>query len=86
MHEVQQLIGRVAAFNRFVSKSIDKCLPFFKILRKNSVFEWTNESKLAFKQLKEYLGSPPLLTILTTDEELIIFLSISPIAVSVVLV
>ena len=32
--EVQSLIGRVAAFNRFVSKAIDKCLPFFKILRK----------------------------------------------------
>ena len=36
--EVQFLIGRVAALNRFVSKVTDKCLPFFKILRK--AFEW----------------------------------------------
>ena len=32
--EVQSLTGRVAALNRFVSKATDKCLPFFKILRK----------------------------------------------------
>ena len=31
--EVQSLTGRVAALNRFVSKAIDKCLPFFRILR-----------------------------------------------------
>ena len=32
--EVQSLTRRVAALNRFVSKAIDKCLPFFKILKK----------------------------------------------------
>jgi len=39
--EVQSLTGRVAVFNRFVSKAIDKCLPFFKVLKK--AFEWTDE-------------------------------------------
>ena len=32
--EVQSLTGRVAALNRFVSQATDKCLPFFKTLRK----------------------------------------------------
>ena len=32
--EVQSLTGRVAALNRFVSKATDKCLPFFKVLKK----------------------------------------------------
>ena len=31
--EVQKLIGRIVALNKFVSKAIDKCLPFFKILK-----------------------------------------------------
>ena len=31
--EVQSLIERVAALNRFISKATDKCLPFFKVLR-----------------------------------------------------
>ena len=38
--EVQSLNGRVAALNCFVSKATDKCLPFFKVLRK--AFEWTD--------------------------------------------
>ena len=32
--EVQSLTRRVTALNRFVSKAIDKCLPFFKVLKK----------------------------------------------------
>ena len=32
--EVQSLTGRVAALNRFVSKATNKCLPFFRVLRK----------------------------------------------------
>ena len=44
--EVQSLTGRVAALNRFVSKATDKCLPFFRILKK--AFEWTDECQKAF--------------------------------------
>ncbi|GFY88793.1 hypothetical protein Acr_06g0007330 [Actinidia rufa] len=36
--------------------------------------------------LKEYLGSPPLLTVPTTGEDLYVYLSISPTVVSVVLI
>ena len=39
--EVQSLNGKIAALNRFVSKATDKCLPFFRTLKKS--FEWTDE-------------------------------------------
>ena len=39
--EVQSLNGKVAALNRFVSRAIDKCLPFFRTLKKS--FKWTTE-------------------------------------------
>jgi hypothetical protein len=39
--EVQSLTGRVAALSRFISKSTDKCLPFFKILKGGQKFQWT---------------------------------------------
>ena len=39
--EVQNLNGKVAALNRFVSRAIDKYLPFFHMLQKS--FEWTIE-------------------------------------------
>ena len=51
--EVQSFTGRVATLNRFVSRAIDKCLPFFKVLRK--AFEWTDECQKAFQDLKNYL-------------------------------
>ena len=44
--EVQKLIGRIAALNRFVSKATDKCLPFFKTLKQ--AFAWTDECETAF--------------------------------------
>ena len=57
--EVQSLNGKVAALNRFVSRATDKCLPFFRTLKKS--FEWT-ECQQAFEELKAYLSSPPLLS------------------------
>jgi hypothetical protein len=55
--QLQQLIGRLATLNRFISRSTDKCLLFFKILRKT--FEWLDECEEAFSQLKKYLTSSP---------------------------
>ena len=53
--EVQSLNGKIAALNRFVSKETERCLPFFRTLRKS--FEWTDECQKAFKDLKKYLSS-----------------------------
>ena len=39
--EMQSLTRQVAAFNSFVSKATDKCLPYFKVLRK--AFEWVDK-------------------------------------------
>ena len=33
--EVQRLTGRIVALNRFISRATDKCLPFFKTLKKS---------------------------------------------------
>ena len=56
--EVQSLNGKIVALNRFVSKATDKCLPFFRTLRKS--FEWTDECQKAFKELMKYFSFPPL--------------------------
>ena len=78
--EVQSLIGRVATLNRFVSKAIDKCLLFFKVLKK--AFEWTDGCQKAFKDLKTYLTTTPLLSPSVPGEELYLYLAVSPHAVS----
>ncbi|KAL0404543.1 UNVERIFIED_CONTAM: hypothetical protein Sradi_2095100 [Sesamum radiatum] len=61
INEVQRLMGKIAALSRFISKSAEKGLPFFRMLRKVKDFEWTKECQRAFKDLKAYLAKLPLL-------------------------
>jgi hypothetical protein len=82
--QLQQLTGRLAALNQFISRSTDKCLPFFKILRK--AFEWSNECEEAFTQLKKYLTSTPLLSCTVPGEVLHLYLAVSPTAISAALI
>ena len=82
--EVQSLTGRVAALNRFISKATDKCLPFFRVLKK--AFEWTDECQKAFQDLKMYLVAAPLLSPSVMGEELFLYLAVTTHAVSSVLI
>ena len=82
--EVQSLTGRVAALNRFIFKAIDKCLPFFRILRK--AFEWMDDCQRAFEDLKAYLTTTPLLSPSVLGEELYLYLAVTPHAVSSALI
>ena len=82
--EVQSLTGRVAAFNRFISRAMDKCLPFFKTLKR--AFVWMDECKAAFQELKRYLSNPSLLSPSKEGEDLFLYLEISTTAVSAALI
>ncbi|XP_065639023.1 uncharacterized protein LOC136071527 [Quercus suber] len=82
--EVQSLNSKIATLNRFVSRATDKCLPFFRTLKKS--FEWTVECQQAFEELKTYLSSPPLLSPSQPSEELFLYLAVSPVAISAALV
>ena len=82
--KVQSLNGKIVALNRFVLRVMDKCLPFFHILKKS--FEWTDDCQHAFENLKVYLSSPPLLHPSRPEEELYLYLIVSQAAVSAALV
>ena len=82
--EVQSLNGKIAALNRFISKVTDKCLLFFRTLRKS--FEWTDECQKAFEDLKKYLSSLPLLSPSKPREELYLYIAVSQATVSAALV
>ena len=84
--EVQKLTGMIAALNRFISRSANKCRPFFLLLNKWKVFEWTEECTLAFQQLKEYLARPPIMSSPEADEVLFAYIAVAPHAVSLVLI
>ncbi|KAL5739319.1 hypothetical protein ACOSP7_028233 [Xanthoceras sorbifolium] len=77
LKHVQSLNGQVAALSRFISKSTDKCVPFFNVLIWNKKFEWTEECELAFQKLKEYMRRAPLLSKPQDGEKLIIYLAVT---------
>ena len=82
--EVQKLTRRIAALNRFVSKVMNRCLPFFKTLKQ--AFTWTNECEVAFQEFKRYLSDPPLLSLSKEGENLYLYLAVSATAVSAILI
>ena len=84
--DVQRLTGRIAALNRFISRSSEKCKDFYDILRKNKKFEWTDKHEAAFQALKLYLSTAPLLMKPNPGEPLSLYLAVSGISVSAVLV
>jgi hypothetical protein len=53
LHQVQQLVVRVAALSRFVARLGEKALPFYALMKKSDKkFEWTEEADKAFSHLK----------------------------------
>ncbi|XP_073152300.1 uncharacterized protein [Henckelia pumila] len=86
IQEVQRLTGRITALARFISRSADKSLPFFKALRKTKHFEWNEESEKAFQDLRAYLKQLPVLNKPIQGEELFLYLAVTNRAASSVLV
>ncbi|GJU36167.1 reverse transcriptase domain-containing protein [Tanacetum coccineum] len=88
LKDVQKLNGKLASLNRFLSKSAEKSLPFFKTLKKctkKSDFQWTQEAEAAFKQMKKLIAELPMLTAPKEKEELIVYLAAAKEAISAVL-
>ena len=75
-----------ATLNRFISRSADRCRPFFLLLHKWRGFEWTKECALVFQQLKEYLSWPPIMSSPEMDEVLFTYLVVASHVVSFVLI
>jgi hypothetical protein len=84
--QVQRLTGMIAALGRFISRSADRCRPFFQLLGKKRKFLWDQECSDAFEGIKAYLSSPPCLSIPCSGEPLFLYLAVSEHAVSAVLV
>ncbi|GJZ03672.1 reverse transcriptase domain-containing protein, partial [Tanacetum coccineum] len=88
LKDVQRLNGKLASLNKFLSKSAEKSLSFFKTLKKctkKSDFQWTQEAEIAFKHMKKLIAELPMLAAPKEKEELIIYLAAAKEAISAVL-
>lgn len=86
MKEVQRLTERIIALNCFMSKATHICLPFFMVLKKVSKLCQIFECKEVLVWLKEYLSQPLLLSKPRSGEDLYLYLVVSDVAVSMILI
>ncbi|XP_074362292.1 uncharacterized protein LOC141702521 [Apium graveolens] len=86
IRDIQKLIGRLAALRHFISRSAEKALPFFAVLKGSKNFEWGPECQKAFEEVKQYLTKAPLLMRPDPKETLQLYLAVSDRTLGVVLV
>jgi hypothetical protein len=82
----QILIRRLASLNRFISRSAERNLPFFEVLKSTEVFQWGPVQQKAFDDLKQYLIQLTTLTPPSSGAPLLLYVEASHITVSATLV
>ena len=76
----------IAALNQFISRSADRCKPFYLMINKWKGFEWSDDCTATFQQLREYLSQPPIMSSSATNEVLYTYIAVAPHAVSLALI
>jgi hypothetical protein len=77
----QRLTGRLASLNRFISRSAERNLPFFEVLKSAEVFQWGPTQQKSFKELKQYLIELTTLTPPSSGTPLLLYVAASHAAV-----
>jgi ribonuclease HI len=80
------LTGRLTSLNRFISRSAERNLPFFEVLKSAEVFQWGSTQQKAFEELKQYLIELTTLTPPSSGAPLLLYVVASHAAVSAALV
>jgi hypothetical protein len=83
--EIQKLVGMMAALSRFISKLGECGMPFYKLLRMTSGFQWDDQAAAAFDQLKQYLKSLPTLVQPRPEDILLLYVEATDAVVSMVI-
>src|SRR3954471_11621270 len=76
----------LTALSRFVAKFAQHALPFFKLLRKEGAFKWSEECEQALSHLKQVLSKPPVLSRPGNNKILYLYLAVSNEAVNAALI
>jgi hypothetical protein len=70
----------------FISKEAERSLPFFKVLRANTAFQWGAEQQLAFEDLRNYLEEVVVMAKPSPKADLLLYIAATEMAVSAILV
>ena len=83
--EVRSFLGRLNYIARFLSQLTHTCEPIFRFLRKKDPGTWDESCQQAFDKIKEYLQQPPVLVPPVPGRPLILYLTVTEIAIGCVL-
>ena len=83
--EITGFLGRLQYISRFIAKLTDICEPIFRLLRKNQPTIWNDDFQRAFEKVREYLLSPPVLVPPILRRPLLMYLSVSDMALGCML-
>jgi hypothetical protein len=86
IRDMQKLTGRIAALNRFIHRSANRSLSFFKVLHNANKFDWRQEQREAFNSLRDYLTKMTKMTAPDPKDTLLLYILASHSAVSATLV
>ncbi|XP_010645202.1 uncharacterized protein LOC104877817 [Vitis vinifera] len=83
--EIRGFLGRLQYISRFIARLTDICEPIFHFLRKNQPTVWNDDCQHAFERIKECLISPLILVPPTPGLPLLLYLSVSDMALGCML-
>ncbi|WKA08947.1 hypothetical protein VitviT2T_026629 [Vitis vinifera] len=83
--EVRGFLGRIQYISRFIARLIDIYEPIFQLLRKSQPTVWDDQCQRAFERIREYLLSPLVLAPPTSSRPLLLYLSVSDVALGCML-
>jgi hypothetical protein len=82
---VQRVTGCLAALSRFIARLGERSLPLYKLMKKSDHFTWTPEAQEALVSFKNMLKSLLILTALTPEEPMLLYISVTTQVVSAAL-
>jgi hypothetical protein len=80
------LTGRLASLNRFISRSVERNLPVFEVLKSSKVVQWGSTQQKSFEELKRYLIELTTLTPPSSGTPFLLYVAASHAAVGAALV
>ena len=86
LKEVQRLVGRLTSLSRFMPRLADKIRPILRLMKKAEKFTWNESCEEAFQTVRRALAEPPILSKPVHGIPLLIYLAVSPEAVSAAIV
>ena len=72
--------------SHFISRLGEKGLPFFKLLKAQEKFVWSEDADKAFAELKQFLTSPSIMTALQATETLLVYITATNRVVSIAII